>query len=159
MNILLVTGSRTLARRPEWLELTHCFEAQLAPLIELADLVVAGDATGPDEWALSLARNASRDYERWRTDGFVTQSARPHAVWRWHEGAKFGTFEPLARNAAMVQRCGECASNSVCSVLCVGFVDPQSRTHGTDHTLGLARRAGIWTARYVWRNACFVEES
>jgi hypothetical protein len=44
-------------------------------------------------------------------------------------------------------------------LLCLGFVDPESRTHGTDHTLGLARRAGIWCARYVWRGERFEEES
>jgi hypothetical protein len=44
-------------------------------------------------------------------------------------------------------------------LLCVGFVDPASTTRGTDHTLRLARQAGIWCARYVWQGAGFEEQS
>lgn len=54
---------------------------------------------------------------------------------------------PLARNVAMVRVVAEHARSG--SALVVGFVDPGSRSRGTDHTLRHARAAGLATRRCV----------
>jgi hypothetical protein len=138
--ILLVCGSRSLATRPDAEARVH---AVLTPRINrrVGDgLLVTGDAPGPDcagwdleRWGLS-GQVQFWDDERYRMDSRV-ESARP-----WH---------PLERNECMVAHVEARYANGA-AVLVLGFVDPSSPTHGTDHTLGLARRAGIGVRRYVY---------
>ena len=148
MNVLLVTGSRKLVDRG-----TGCFlayERIINELLANTDLLVAGDARGPDQWAIMA--NAC-PFERWSLGGIVFR--------RYHqyEWSSLKQNNPLVRNRKMVESVRDRHLRYGENVLCVGFIDPDSKTHGTDHTLGLARRAGIWTARYVWRSERFVEES
>lgn len=153
MNVVLYCGSRSLALRQG---AQRAFCEHHRPLIDQADLVVTGDAEGPDQWANWLAPFG---YERWCLDGRV--ATRPATIRRWchEEGPPVDRRRvPLVRNEMMVKAC-ELRLRLGDNVLCVGFVDPASRTRGTDHTLRLARQAGIWCARYVWRGTEFVEES
>lgn len=171
MNVLLVTGSRSLA---DLSGTSLGCDDILQPLIEQSNLVVFGDARGPDLWAEQLARISRRVHTwRWQLDGRVIDCGLV-CVRRWYpeDGYKGKQPAPLARNAAMVQAVaslrgsvetlaptGYTGPGYETRIICVGFVDPDSRTHGTDHTLRLARRAGIWCARYVWRGDGFKEES
>lgn len=159
MNVLLVTGSRSLASNREAERAVTYWFSDLDPM--RVDLVVAGGSHGPDMWAELEARTSSVPYERWQLDGRVVESERPHANRRWcpEDGPPVDRRRvPLVRNEMMVKatalraRLGD-------NVVCVGFVDPNSRTRGTDHTLRLARQAGIWCARYVWQGTEFVEGS
>ena len=154
MNVLFVTGSRKLVDRG-----TGCFlayERIINELLANTDLLVAGDARGPDQWAIMA--NAC-PFERWSLGGIVFR--------RYHQSTP--TRSSLKQNAirtassATAQDGGECSRPvSTCDTARTSSASVSSirLTHdGTDHTLGLARRAGIWTARYVWRNERFVEES
>jgi hypothetical protein len=131
----------------------------MRPLLAKADCVVAGDAEGPDTWAISEVKRSTAEYEQWWISGFV-QTRFSHKVW-----SPYKTNDPLLRNRYMVEDVRDNYLRRGESVLCVGFVDPvprtpgQRRTRGTDHTLRLARQAGIWCARYVWQGTEFVEGS
>ena len=141
VNVLLVTGSRSLTkqRRAE-----DAVEIILRRFEQCLDLVVAGDADGPDRWALRHAHSFCCAFERWTLDGYV-QRERSRYSWAWAWGRQ---NDPLVRNRCMVEHVRDEYLRHGENVLCVGFVDPDSRTHGTDHTLRLARQAGIWTARW-----------
>ena len=159
MNVLLVTGSRSLADNREAERAVSYWFSDLNPLS--VDLVVAGGSHGPDTWAELEARTSSIPYERWQLDGRVVESKYTYSDRRWYPESEPPAGPkrlPLERNAAMVQ---SVAKRALCgaNVLCMGFVDPKSRTKGTDHTLRLARQAGIWTARYAWTGASFEERS
>jgi len=159
VNVLLVTGSRSLAGNREAERAVTYWFSDLDPM--RVDLVVAGGSHGPDMWAELEARTSSVPYERWQLDGRVVESERPHANRRWcpEDGPPVDRRRvPLARNGAMVKDVARRARWGN-NVVCVGFVDPNSRTRGTDHTLRLARQAGIWCARYVWQGTEFVEGS
>lgn len=56
---------------------------------------------------------------------------------------------PLIRNAYMVNAVAYLAALG-CRVLVLGLVDATSATRGTDHTLRLARAAGLTVERLVW---------
>lgn len=171
VNVLLVTGSRSLTERKgasqQALKILYPLECE-------ASLVVAGDANGPDKWALQMAEfETGIPWQCFRLDGAIEHSRGIFGQLAW--GSVVGIESrkvPLKRNAEMVRHV-EGLRGAVetlapdnwtgpgyeTRLLCVGFVDPDSRTHGTDHTLRLARQAGIWTARYVWRGERFEEES
>lgn len=169
MNVLLVTGSRSLSNNETaydaWLEL-------FPSLAKHAARIVAGDAVGPDRWAIRHAANNGTGFEEWNLDGCIYSSrSGPSHWWSASKPRPSSNRWPLERNKAMVSRCNALRDLEALRplyydgpgyetrVLCVGFVDPQSRTHGTDHTLRLARQAGIWTARYVWQGESFEEQS
>lgn len=157
MNVLLVAGSRSLTSRGAWCQ--RSVEAILRELVGSADLVVAGDAVGPDRWAMLAAHSRELDLERWTISGYV-QRERDSSSW-----SPLKTNDPLVRNRTMVEHVRDHYLRRGENVLCVGFVDPVPRTadgrrtRGTDHTLRLARQAGIWTARYVWQGERFEEQS
>lgn len=169
MNGLLVTGSRSLVDRAGAYE--GCREI-LLPLVRSANGVVVGDAPGPDHWAYVAAADTRIKCSRWCLDGFVdlTPSGNRASWWNDKDPRPPPNRWPLTRNRRMVEalkdvmRADElfakiASAEPFVRLLCVGFVDPDSRTNGTDHTLRLARQAGIWCARYVWRGEGFKEES
>ena len=148
-QIVIVTGSRTLADDPRTIAWARGI---LARELASATLVVAGDARGPDAWAHEIARGfvASIDCERWCVNGArLGRVAGADATWR--KLSPWGTPEtttdprkrPLARNAAMVAYYTRAARM-------VALIDPASRTQGTQHTVGLARAAGIDVTEHVW---------
>lgn len=178
MNVLLVTGSRSLEKLNEATKdrVHEAWRRRFHELGKHANLIVAGDADGPDYWALCYAERSDwAQYECWSLDGYVETSRDGGRARKWQKDGdppRGSREHPLVRNGRMVRHV-EGLRGAVetlapdnwtgpgyeTRLLCVGFVDPDSRTHGTDHTLRLARQAGIWTARYVWRGDGFREES
>jgi hypothetical protein len=149
MTALLVTGSRSLARidgAREWCEgivRTHGDAT-----------IVTGDANGPDAWALAIARLWSRTSERWQLNGLVHYGGHPvRGPMRWctHDEMRdarlrLGSRFPLYRNEAMVRSVAHHHSDA----LVLAFIDPASRTRGTEHTCRLAEAAGLRVERLTW---------
>lgn len=159
-RVLLVTGSRSLAAHPG-------AEAWARGLIHAAlvgvDLLIVGDATGPDAWAAGIASSHDKRVRRYDTHGV-------HAGWiveaqydlwcpvaRWATGAMEGRRYPLHRNAMMVRDVVDLAMTTQWSASVLALLDGTKRdapgkraTRGTEHTAGLAERAGIVVQREVW---------
>lgn len=102
--------------------------------------ILTGGAEGPDQWATAWARRSDLPWSVMRPDGTRLDDGQ---VSRWSPVPVY----PLTRNLAMVRVVAEHAHRG--AALVVGFVDPASRKHGTDHTLRHARAAGLATRRCV----------
>ena len=171
-RVLLITGARSLATRPgaeAWAR------AKIAEALRGVDIVVIGDARdGADPWAWDEAATPERPVHVYRTRG-------PHAGRIWIAGerefARWTTVAPpsnsaehwewsrwlKSRNAAMVRDIAAMrAAGDTVSVLALldGLkVDVPPRdgkpgkraTRGTEHTVGLARDAGLTVREEVWR--------
>jgi hypothetical protein len=163
-RVLLITGARSLATRPG-------AEAWARGLIAAAlagcDLLIVGDADGPDAWAWESVTTRGREVYGYRyatrgvsaghvIDSFGTDCGR----WTTKtapQGTRGWTPWLLSRNAEMVAQAAHCAG-SACDVLCLALLDglkvdaPGKRaTRGTEHTVGLARAAGLTVREEVWR--------
>ncbi len=145
-RILLVTGSRALDGSTEEQTaraMLRAFIEQFAP-----GFVVAGDARGPDEWAVDIASSNGATLPHVRIyglDGWV-KSADSKDVRRWTTAEK---FSPLDRNAAMVREVAvQYAKGAFVRVL--GLEAAWSATKGTAHTITAARRAGLSVTRITF---------
>lgn len=140
--ILLVTGSRSLADTPaaeRWArgELGRVMAAELS----LTRLVV-GDAYGPDAWAKEIALDtAGAIMDVWFAIGprWVFDTDPPTRTW-WNADGR-PRVDPFGRNRAMVAHVA--ATYPRPDVRVLALFAPWSRTHGTGHTVVLARRAGL----------------
>lgn len=150
-SALLVCGSRSLTRDPDRLAwVTDTLRTVLSPR---PDLLVHGGARGPDEMAdAEAARIRVPDILTFYPNGTLRQrrvgSLPVHATYgeyQWHGGDP----GPLARNRAMVMYVTELVPLGW-TVRVLGLVDATSATRGTDHTLRLARAAGLTVERLVW---------
>lgn len=155
-SLLLVTGSRALCeshggtwRSFEW------FREELRKRIVLSayppDLVVNGGANGPDAVSTTLAmavrpRIAVREFE---LDGWIYRSDitgdELSREQRWRD-ADGHAGSPLERNRLMVAHCVR-AREDGWQVHVLALIAPWAKTHGTDHTIGLAKRAGLEVTR------------
>lgn len=146
MTILLVTGSRALARNNRFetwsLDLLHGAIASSDDV----ELVCTGDAYGPDEWALYVSDQANLPSIIYSAKtGEIIESGRANAAacerWITTERLHNVPFDrrPLLRNAAMVYDLARAAGK----VRCVALIAPWSKTAGTQYTLKLAREWGI----------------
>lgn len=165
-RVLLVTGARSLADDP-------AAEAWARGLIAEAlvgvDLLIVGDAPGPDAWAWEIAEGSVRERRRYcvRGDhaGDVRVSYRARSVadarwatWRWTPPGS--STHPLARNAAMVEEASLVTRmrHGILSVLALldgrkpAKPKPGEKrpTRGTEHTVGLARAAGLTVDARTW---------
>lgn len=150
-SALLVCGSRSLTRDPDRLAwVTDTLRAVLSPR---PDLLVHGGARGPDEMAdAEAARVQVPDILTFYPNGTLRQRrvgsppvCATYSEYQWHDGDP----GPLARNRAMVMYVFRLAPLGW-TVRVVGLVDATSATRGTDHTLRLARAAGLTVERLVW---------
>lgn len=151
-SALLVCGSRSLARDTDMLAwVTDTLRAVLSPR---PDLLVHGGARGPDEMADAEAARVQvpdiltfypNGTLRWRRVG----SLPVHATYSESQWSYASDPGPLARNRAMVTYLADAARRGF-TVRVVGLVDATSATRGTDHTLRLARAAGLTVERLVW---------
>lgn len=113
--------------------------AVLATLLDARPFILTGGATGPDSWALDIARERGLRWAAFLPSGVrVTDRGQD----RWNPAP----VHPLARNVALVDLAAS-HHRVGATVLVVGFVDPASRSRGTDHTLRHARAAGLATRR------------
>jgi hypothetical protein len=157
-RVLLITGARSLATRPgaeTWAR------GHIAEALRGVDLLIVGDAPGPDAWAREIARDRGRvtrcaqavyavrgDLAGW----IIDESGR--GVSEWTESRY---THPLERNRVMVHDAKEMGQRrddiSVLALLDGLKVDvPGKRaTRGTEHTVGLARAAGLTVREEVWR--------
>lgn len=146
LTILIVSGSRTLATREggeAWAR--GQIVAALADLAE-GGMLVAGDASGPDAWAINEAHARRIDWRRFGLDGHVCGPAGHLGSWAMPADLETDPRRrPLQRNDNMVRYYHEEATTLV-----LGLVDPQSRTKGTDHTLRMAHKAGLRTERRAY---------
>lgn len=177
-RVLLITGARSLADDPAaeaWAR------GLIAEALRGVDLLIVGDAPGPDAWAWEIAE-----------DGWLLihdVSTRPEAMRRihcyrirgvyrgqivLHDGYMHGKHfaldtigdwnrgpdtHPLRRNAAMVADAARMlrdGDNVRCLALLDGrkpaVVKPGEKrpTRGTEHTVGLARAAGLTVDARTW---------
>lgn len=161
-RVLLVTGARSLADDP-------AAEAWARGLIAEAlagvDLLIVGDAPGPDAWAW---KRAGLTYGRTTCHQYLTRGSFAGGVVKRdgrtcvdaHRWAPRGTStHPLDRNAAMVRDIAAMrdAGHTV-SVLALldgrkpAVVKPgeDRPTRGTEHTARLARDAGLMVDAQTW---------
>jgi hypothetical protein len=158
-RVLLITGARSLADDRD-------AEAWARGLIAAAlvgtDLLIVGDAPGPDAWASRIQRDALRRVECYRTHG-------PNAGWidtahceewdrlrLWADGV---SRHPLKRTEMMVaDAAGIMDAGDTVSVLALldgckpAVVKPGEKrpTRGTEHTARLARAAGLTVDAQTW---------
>ena len=137
--IALITGARTLAANDAARAWLRGRLDALAPTI-----IHAGDATGPDAWALEFAAERGTPWRRWSLNGFCYYPRSAPLPWGTR-GKTPARRWPLERNRRMVEQVATVDSGAIVLAL----RDPSSRTQGTAHTIGLARRAGLtveeWT--------------
>lgn len=147
--LLLVTGSRALAERPE----AEAWARRMlrGPIRGDANpRVLTGDARGPDAWAVEAARV---QWTRFAKDGGIYCGVGlPFRAGWW-------TFPPnekpptprtrdewrerlLARDRALVAYAARMAAAGT-TVRVLALVAPWSRTQGTAYTARLAREAGL----------------
>lgn len=189
-RVLLVTGARSLADSPDaeaWAR------GLIADALAGADLLIVGDAPGPDAWAWAIAESAWFDglapSERKRlrvdpyavhrrvhcyaTSGSFTGDVILHdglsvyggqyvveTAFRWAQSKRPRGGEEyrqwfLARNAAMVRDAA--ADHSIGhTVRVLALLDGRKATargrvtRGTEHTVGLARKAGLTVDAQTW---------
>lgn len=155
---LLVTGSRSLAKSraaEAWAE-----RILSSAVLELPrdSVVIHGGANGPDSWAHTIAlyrpdSQVTVAVYRPNGSGMVVPVAAPGRIrrpmdFRWNPGDP----GPLARNAHMVEVVLSDVSQWGYAPRVLALVDADSRTRGTDHTVRLARAAGIPVDRHEWRS-------
>ena len=159
-RVLLITGARSLAddRAAEvWAR------GLIAAALVGVDLLIVGDAPGPDAWASRIHRDALRWAWCYRTHG-------PNAGWidtacreEWHRVQRWAppgaSAHPLRRRAAMVSaaRTNMLGGHTVTVLALLDGRKPakpkpgeQRPTRGTEHTAGLARAAGLTVDAQTW---------
>lgn len=106
--ILVVCGKRELAR----MDGAQAFvQADLLPFVQTAEVVVVGDAEGPDRWAADLAQQLGKRLLVYALDGYIHEGGRSGPkVGRWSSTEKQPPRENteafrqwcLARNTVMI---------------------------------------------------------
>lgn len=140
---LLVTGSRALAGSA----CERMAHDVVSRAIDGVDVVIVGDASGPDAWALGYATARGVTDRRYCLNGTVM--CRSDVRRRWIDAPTLEAAPPyrvpLLRNAAMVAELAARAARQPdeWEVSYLALVAQWSQTHGTEHTARLAREAGI----------------
>lgn len=169
-RVLLITGARSLADDP-------AAEAWARGLIAAAlvgvDLLLVGDAPGPDAWAWEIARDTVREQRqyctrsghagdvrvRFRSTVADTRRSTPRwSTWRW--ALPGASTHPLVRNAVMVIDVAEVSLSRHLIAGVLALLDGRKPakpkpgekrpTRGTEHTARLARDAGLTVDAQTW---------
>lgn len=155
---LLVTGSRSLAKDPDAAAWAKAILTEVISALPPGSALIHGGATGPDLWAHEAVCARAREFGvvRWsycyHPDGRLSRSIVVEGVAydlrdsRWNDGDP----GPLTRNTYMVNEAVPKAVARGYEPRVLALVDSTSRTKGTDHTVGLARKAGYPVDRRVW---------
>jgi hypothetical protein len=149
-RILLVTGSRVL----EGSESEAEARAKLVGIAALfaPTVVVAGDARGPDEWAIDWAVSSSIETRLYCLDTCVRTAAGRIVRWWSKREPPYPRSWPLERNETMVTEVTVQASQGAI-VRVLGLVAEWSATKGTEHTLRCARSEGLSVTRLTFSSA------
>ncbi len=147
-RILLVTGSRVLEGSEFEDRAKRLLSMTLHSLPEQS-IVVVGDASGPDAWAVEFTSRAKIGLRIYALDGWVYDRDMARCR-RWHLDEKTAP-EPLPRNVAMVR--GVAAQRPRAHVEVLGLEALWSTTHGTAHTLGKAKEAGLAITRITFERS------
>lgn len=147
--VLLVTGSRALCDTADATAWARAILSDAVFALPRRAVVIAGDASGPDTWALGMAACRPGILRRmYALDGVVWcwPSGRR---WSWSPQPREATSYtprqwPLVRNEFMVADAANIARDGV-PVYVLALHAPWSRTSGTLHTARQAMRAGLWT--------------
>lgn len=159
MSILLVTGSRSLRDRPlaeSWVrdDLINTIRRNSVTCL------FVGDAQGPDTWAFETSTNPGGMFPvltrfvyhaqnglftNHAADGFVRAIA-----WNDRIDAIDARKRPLMRNKAMVHGLSILAKLNGQCCLARAYVDPASKTRGTQHTIDLCKAEGIVPMVRTW---------
>jgi hypothetical protein len=142
MTTILLTASRALLDTEES---KQWFRAKVQEVITAPVSIITGDAKS-DRFAME-SLSGKIDGLVYCLDGFArtgylncfnTWVHKSMRQWISSEDLRATNSKrlPLNRNAAMVNVCPA-------DTICHAFVAPWSRTHGTEHTLGLAARRGL----------------
>lgn len=144
-RVLLVTGSRALAERPEAEAWARAQIAARVAALPPGSLVLAGGAAGPDTWAREAGRRAGVKVAELRLDGHVWVDERRLAR-TWYDPATVTRDDarrwPLARNAALVEAATRARADGWDAEV-LALKAPWSATDGTGHAHRLAAGAGI----------------
>lgn len=155
---LLVTGSRSLAKDPKAEAWARAILAEVIGTLPPKSLLIHGGAVGPDSWAHWILDGRSKEpgVRLWsycyHPDGRLSRTAiMDGAAWnvgktRWHDDDP----GPPARNRHMVNVEMPALVGRGYEPRVLALVDSTSRTKGTGHTVGLARKAGYPVDRRVW---------
>lgn len=158
-RVLLVTGARSLADDPAaeaWAR------GLIAEALRGVDLLIVGDAPGPDAWAWELATGVVDIRHRYWTrrehaGSIEARDAQGNLMAWWTWGSR--RTGPLDRNAAMVTDAAVYRDEGdTVSVLALldgrkpAVVKPgeERPTRGTEHTARLARDAGLTVDAQTW---------
>ena len=156
-RVLLITGARSLADDPAaeaWAR------GIIAEALAGVDLLIVGDAPGPDAWAWEISRGVVESRHRYwsrreHAGSIEARDADDQLIAWWTWGSR--RTGPLDRNAAMVTDAAPQEGEHV-SVLALldgrkpAVVQPgEARpTRGTEHTARLARDAGLTVDAQTW---------
>lgn len=141
---MVVTGSRDLtASRGGSYESEAWVYARLRESItgDRPDLIISGDAEPVDRSAFRIA-DIARPVINWRMfglNGYLYHCGYAFRRWRELPGP---VTSPLARNIAMIAAAKKCL-DAGWRVKGIALVAPWTRTNGTLHTVGLAKKSGI----------------
>ncbi len=168
-RVLLITGARSLATRPGAEAWARGLIAEALRGVYVAQM---GDADGPDKWAreeaAALGVTVRCHVTRGASAGCVVlhKNGRAEVLHRWTKTAPPSSDATRAEWAAWLKlRNREMVEESVFLGEHVGLpvdglalldglkVDApgQRATRGTEHTVGLARAAGLTVREEVWR--------
>lgn len=156
-RVLLITGARSLADSPD---AERWARALIAEALAGCDLLIVGDAPGPDAWAWDESAGVTEERHRYMVRGRQAGAIEARSIndealawWAWGKGRA----HPLDRNAAMVRDAVGFRDRDGDDVRCLALLDGTKRdepgrraTRGTEHTAGLAERAGLTVRREVW---------
>lgn len=152
--ILLVTGSRSLENYRTARRWVHD-AIQQAIVVHDIDAVVSGNASGPDVWSSIAAMGSGVAHIEFQSNetAAIVPSAKGKGLFPrvWLSPPEAAVYIhrnklPLARNVAMVSHVARFAPK----VRVLAFMDPQSTTHGTLHTVNHARDAGLTVDVRTW---------
>jgi hypothetical protein len=148
-TLLVVTGSRAL--RSDRGGSTSSEEWAIGALEnrmlhgQRPSCVAHGGAPGPDQWTNDVASVSVPPIPCviFRLDGWAYGPDGWVKRWRQHEGR---ALSPLERNVSLIAHAAE-ARDKGWDVDVLGLIAPWTKTKGTDHTLGLARKCGLKVTR------------
>jgi len=150
--VLVVSGSRSLVDTPAAEEWARGVLGDIVSALPEGSAVVAGDARGPDAWALAIAASVPRiihcvcyalDGSRYVNGEFSNTWARAN-----DQRANDRKTWPLVRNTRMCLDAGVRLREGII-IAAAGFVAPWSKTRGTMHTVNRLRAEGIYAETFV----------